>query len=231
MTHAKKFRKLPPLILFCVFLAASYFLSSYFNKKNSIDSPEKVIAVNKVTSVPVEVITFLNKDFKLLSTEFTEDTKVWSSFFVPSGQNEDAPDDEIILNFYLSGLWAEADVSAETMSEKQAKSFGDKLIGVPFAIVESHTGRPSYFMTAYAYFPEEKAGSLYVAKISSIDGSVYQILYIKKIVGDSEKEVKDKATKLYNEGLDPKDVLYEKLDKLNIEDGWIEYLKTFKQNK
>ena len=225
MTHPKKLRKLLLVVLFCVLVALVYFIGSYFSKKSEGALLERSIVLNSITEPTSSAVTFLNKDFKLLLTEFTDDTKVWSSFYVPEGQNLDSPDEELIFNFYLDGLWAKSMVSPEKMAEQQAERFGDSLIGEPFAIEQSHTGRPSYFMTAYAYFPEEKAGSLYVAKISSIEGSAYQILYIKKIVGTSEKEVKDKAIKLYEAGFEPGDILYEKLDKIEIGNGWVEYLQ------
>lgn len=135
-----------------------------------------------------QMLNFLGKDFGPQITEFSNDTKVWSSYFTLNGQGLDNPDEELIFNFYLENVWASKTISAEQVARGVADSFSqsdNSNVINKFTAPDAITKKPTYFIFSEIIYPDQNYAYLYIIKISPIQNSVFSVIYSKKFYGDA----------------------------------------------
>lgn len=127
-----------------------------------------------------KVVRFMDKNFGSQAVVFNTDTNVWSVYFTLNGQNPANPDEQIILNFYLSDVWKDGSVAPEIISQRLVN--GNKnIVGIPFIAPDPVTKKSAHFV--FLSIPQEDYGYLHMMKIASMNDCAFSVVYSKRITG------------------------------------------------
>jgi hypothetical protein len=173
-----------------------------------------------------KILFFDNKNFKHVSTEFDDDTKVWNSYYTLNGQSlsDPEPEEEFILNFYLNSIWTN-----EVTPEKVADTFvkgNNNIVGIPFIAPDEVTKNPAYFIICVT----KREGYSYInmTKISSVKTSAFAITYSKKIIGSGinlENNISDLLIKDLSSNVGSAAAL----GHINVNPSWVAYLQAIQE--
>ena len=178
-----------------------------------------------------QMLRFNGENFGPQNTQFAQDTKVWSSYFTLNGQSLSNPDEELIFNFYLQNVWASQTVSAEQIAGDVAGSFSpadNSSVIYKFTAPDNATKLPDYFIYATKLYPDQNYGYLYIIKISSIQNSVFSVLYSKKFT-DNSASLQNDINNWLAQDLKSASGLSTTVGNIGVDVSWINYLATKQQ--
>lgn len=177
-------------------------------------------------------------------TLFNGHTKVWSSYYTLNGQGIESPDEELIFNFYLAGLWGIpstksgplVDQFLDTLSAS-LKNRRDARILYKFAVPNA-AARPvagpggprstaskglEFYVVFYEIEPGQKYSYLYLMKIFAMQDSAVSVTYSKKFMGPVNALVTDMKNWLRQDSKS-KEGASEAIAKIKVDPSWIDFL-------
>jgi len=202
-------------------LAESQRLESERNiLENNVDVEDKLI--NKITPDD-QNLYFAGKNFGSQHVEYTNDTGVWNSYYALNGQGIDNPDEELMLNFYLKGVWTNELFTAQSVAQLIADSYignPDAKVIKQFNALDDITKLPNYFIVSNTIY--DGYAYVYMMKISSFENNVFSAIYSKKFAGDNINLENDINNWIINDVKLPGGVSRSIAD-IGVDSSWLDY--------
>jgi len=173
------------------------------------------------------VVRFMDKNFGSQAVAFDGSTNVWSAYFTLNGQNPANPDEQIILNFYLSDVWKDGPVGPELISQ-QLVNGNKNIVGIPFTAPDPVTKKPAHFI--FLSIPQEGYGYLHMMKIASIKDSAFSVVYSKRIIGSGDALKKSMHQWLFND-LKSSVGASTGIGNMGVDESWLEELRKRRKEK
>lgn len=172
-----------------------------------------------------KIIKFGDKSYGPYITKQDLYTGVRSVYYPLLGQKTVEADEEVILNFYIQGVWADEVFTARDFANQfvnGSENDGDYILD-HFEAPDPVTKEPAFYIVSYAIYPDLEYGYVFLSKITSIKNDVYSVLLSKKFVG-TEMDLKNKMTEwLEKEG----DYYQTVVADIKPDNSWIELSDNF----
>ncbi|OHA18890.1 MAG: hypothetical protein A2836_00680 [Candidatus Taylorbacteria bacterium RIFCSPHIGHO2_01_FULL_45_63] len=186
-----------------------------FNEKSSV-----------VNVTPTDkTIKFLGKEYGPYVSKNDNYTKVRNVHYPLVGQTTGVADEEISLNFYLQGVWADEEFSSSDFANQfvnGSQENGDNIL-THFEAPDPTTRDPAFFIVSSAVYPEDGYGYVFLSKITSIGSDTYSVLFAKKLIGT--KDLNDKISKWAVENGAP---YLTAVGNINPDSSWLKFSDSFK---
>ncbi|MEO6077672.1 MAG: hypothetical protein ABIP54_02705 [Candidatus Andersenbacteria bacterium] len=168
-----------------IFLGFLYFNSSSFStKKESPIVPDYIILNPQQSYINID-----NKKFGPYSFRYDKETNVGIATFPGEDNGSGAPDEEILINFYLNNVWAPHDISVNDVVQTLDASTKQSGLTIEYGshAPDATTQKNSY--TIYATNPDASNNvyDVYFMVFKSTDYGVYQIQFAKTLNGSDEE--------------------------------------------
>lgn len=127
--------------------------------------------------------------------------------------------EEILFLFYLRGYYP-AKLTAENIANVERPE-PDMTVIDRFTLPNPSSGNPEYFLTLSSVSPARHAGKAWIAKVASLNGSVYSIWYSHPLSGSLD-QLPELARKWLAENAEPRKA---DLARLVADASWIPYME------
>jgi hypothetical protein len=163
-------------------------------------------------------INFDHRAFGPRDEEFDPVTKVWTEYYDEKAVGSDAPEEELIFNFYG---W-QPPVAPESIAETYISRRDNVQIIGKFQAPDDVTKAAAYFIVSEATFKNKPYGYLNIGKITSIGNSAYMVTFTKRIFGANNAEI-DARAKSWFTSAEGK-AAFSEIGKIGVNASWQEYL-------
>ncbi len=171
-----------------------------------------------------EILHFNNKNFGPPAIFLDPYTKVWNVLFPLNGERPDKAEEEVMINFYLTGVWASGE-SPDCMAGQIAGQMTrdkDRLIGFPFIAPDNITRKPAHFI--WSFDPQKDHADVFISKVLPIEDGALSIIYRKRIMG-SGKMLEENINAWLLQDLQSNFGISKEIGNTGMDESWVGYLK------
>jgi hypothetical protein len=148
-----------------------------------------------------------------------QQTRVSTLFCDKSGTEND---EGILFNFYVPGVWAKEAFSAESIALQFRSSLSPDELVFSFAAPEHPGGELRYHIYSMKEYAEKATGQAWITRVARLRDGVYAMSYSRVFYGPPESMREQIRTWLR----DNLSAYSTALDAVQLDDGWLDYVKS-----